>query len=112
MFSFFEGPRIALEIVYVEFSQQIWVIIDCQARTIESSVIVAIEAVLITIDLLACDFYFEWNDKSIEWSELEFDREVKSRLVSNCNDIELIILLDYLVSEFIVNQYWSLVKSY
>ena len=112
MFSFFEGPRIALEIVYVEFSQQIWVIIDCQARTIESSVIVAIEAVLITIDLLACDFYFEWNDKSIKWSELEFDREVKSRLVSNCNDIELIILLDYLVSEFIVNQYWSLVKSY
>ena len=112
MFSFFEGPRIALEIVYVEFSQQIWVIIDCQARTIESSVIVAIEAVLITIDLLACDFYFEWNDKSIKWSELELDREVKSRLVSNCNDIELIILLDYLVSEFIVNQYWSLVKSY
>jgi hypothetical protein len=112
VFSFFEGPRIALEIVYVEFAQQIWVIIDCQARTIESSVIVAIEAVLITIDLLACDFYFEWNDKSIKWSELELDREVKSRLVSNCNDIELIILLDYLVSEFIVNQYWSLVKSY
>ena len=72
----------------------------------------AIEAVLITINLLTCEFYFEWNDKSIKWSELEFDREVKSRLVSYCNDIELIILLDYLVSEVIVNQNWSLVKSY
>lgn len=71
----------------------------------------AIEAIMYALGLLACKLNLKGDLESIKGCVNQLSKEFKPHLVSNVNDVEVIVLLDYFILVICIDRNRLLIKS-